>query len=222
MTAMALIRSPWRAARWLIIAPHPDDETLGAGALAYHAAGDQRLAGLVFVTDGSGSHPAGTTGLAAVRRREARSAAARLGASHTRLDWLGWQDGHPPAVGSIRFTRTAMRLAAIIRSRRVNALAVSDPGDRHCDHVAAFWLACEAHTRAQRRARLFTYPVWNSPLCTGTVLTTPAMPKGLRRRALSAHRSQLSPRMGADGFRLPVPMRRMAGADRLIAVDWPR
>ena len=53
-----LAASPWRGARWLVIAPHPDDETLGAGALIHHAAARNRLGGVVFLTDGGGSDSA--------------------------------------------------------------------------------------------------------------------------------------------------------------------
>lgn len=215
-----LRRSPWRDARWLVIAPHPDDETLGAGALIHHAAARGRMGGIVFLTDGGGSHPEGTPHLRAVRRREALRAAMRLSGQGARIEWLDWADGAPSAAGSGAFARAAMRLAHMIRDRRIDALAVSDPGDGHCDHVAAFDLAREARVRSRRGVQLFTYSVWDKPACRGAVFSTPAMPGGLRRRALSAHRSQLSPRMG-DGFRLPQDMRRMAPADRLTAVDWP-
>jgi N-acetylglucosamine malate deacetylase 1 len=216
-----LERSPWRRARWLVIAPHPDDETLGAGALIHDAAARKRLAGIVYLTDGGGSHPQGTAGLRAMRRREAHRAVRLLSATSVPVDWLGWQDGSPCETGSARFDCTAMRMAAIIRARRVDALAVSDPGDGHCDHIAAFVLACETRVRSRRKLQIFTYSVWDEAASRGVRLRTPPMPVGLRRRALCAHRSQLSPSMG-EGFRLPPSMRRMRAADCLVAVDWPR
>ena len=48
LATLALERSPWRSARWLVIAPHADDETLGAGALIHQAAEAGRLAGVVI------------------------------------------------------------------------------------------------------------------------------------------------------------------------------
>lgn len=47
-------------ARWLIVAPDPDDETLGAGALIHETAARRQLAGIAYLTDGTGSHPHGT------------------------------------------------------------------------------------------------------------------------------------------------------------------
>jgi LmbE family N-acetylglucosaminyl deacetylase len=216
-----LDRSPWRNARWLVVAPHPDDETLGAGALIHYAVANERLAGIAFLTDGGGSHPRGTPRLRSVRRREARTAIGRLAAKPSLIDWLGWQDGEPFMAGSAAFDRTAMRMAAIIRNRRVDALAVSDPGDGHCDHIAAFDLACEASSLSRRKVQIFTYSVWGEASCTGGLFQTPAMPTGLRHQALRAHRSQLTSSMG-DGFRLPPEMLRMQPADSLLAVGWPR
>lgn len=216
-----LDRSPWRRAHWLVLAPHPDDETLGAGALIHHAAARGHLAGIVYLTDGGGSHPQGTAGLRAVRKREARRAVRLLSAASAPVDWLGWEDGQPRKADSERFDRTVSRMAAIIRARRVDALAVSDPGDGHCDHIAAFELACETRLRSRRKLQIFTYSVWDDSICRGMRFCTAPMPISLRRRALCAHRSQLSPSMG-DGFRLPPSMRQMRAADRVVAVDWPR
>jgi N-acetylglucosamine malate deacetylase 1 len=213
--------SPWRGAQWLVIAPHPDDETLGAGALIHHAAAHDQLGGVVFLTDGGGSHPQGTPHLRAVRRREARRAVGLLTEGPIPIDWLGWADGNPRQEASTAFGRSARRLGTMIRTRRIAALAVSDPGDGHCDHVAAFQLALAARDQSRRALQIFTYSVWHDPACRGMRFATPDMPSGLRRRALSAHRSQLTPSMG-EGFRLPKPMRRMTSADQLIAVDWPR
>lgn len=221
MKVLSIEASPWRAARWLVMAPHPDDETLGVGALIHQAAATGRLTGVAFLNDGGGSHDGVAVCLRSVRRREAAIALRRLSEVPMRVDWLGWKDSHPHAAGTPSFELTARRLAAIIRARRVCALAVSDPGDRHCDHVAAFALAQAACARARRKVQLFTYSVWNNRACNGAMIRTRAMPEGARRRALAAHRSQLSGRMG-EGFRLPKSMRRMSGSDRLTAVDWPR
>lgn len=216
-----LARSPWSGARWLVIAPHPDDETLGAGALIHHAAARNRLGGVVYLTDGGGSHPQGTPHLRTVRRREARRAVGLLAEYPVPIDWLGWADGNPSHEASTTFDRSARQLGIMIRNRRIDALAVSDPGDRHCDHVAAFRLALAARDQSRRALQIFTYSVWHAPASRGTRFATPVMPCGVRRRALSAHRSQLTPSMG-EGFRLPKPMRRMVSTDQLIAVDWPR
>ncbi|MFL9841891.1 PIG-L family deacetylase [Sphingomonas sp. ST-64] len=199
--AAALQASRWRRARWFVLAPHPDDETLGAGALIAHSARAGRLAGIAFLTDGAASHPAGTPRLAIIRRCEARAALRRLGAAHAPVDWLNWRDAHPHAPGSPAFEREALRLAAQLRRRRVGAIAVSDADDGHSDHVAAFALAAHAVRLARRRIALFSYHVWSPRDPRRRYFRTPPMPSGRRRHALCAHRSQLTPRLG-EGFRL--------------------
>lgn len=214
VTAARLTDRPWSKARWLVLAPHPDDETLGAGALINHAAKNGRLGGIVFLTDGTGSHPAGTPRLAGIRRSEARRAIRRLGAGATRIDWIDWNDGHPHEPGSQVFLLTARWLSSILEDRRIDAVAVSDRTDAHCDHVAAFDLARTALGFAHRPLALFAYHVWSAPPPGGRKVVTPTMPPGLRRHALRAHRSQTSPSLG-HGFQLSRAKQRMASRDIL-------
>ncbi len=74
--------------RVAIVAPHPDDETIGAGGVAalHSRAGD--AVQIIVVTDGSGSRAGGLSGveMAKQRRREIAAAADILGASFV---WLG-------------------------------------------------------------------------------------------------------------------------------------
>jgi LmbE family N-acetylglucosaminyl deacetylase len=214
VTAEPLTSSRWARARWLVLAPHPDDETLGAGALIAHTATRGRLGGIVFLTDGAGSHPAGTPRIAMTRRSEARCAIRRLGAGDVPIDWLGWHDAHPYAAESIVFARDAARLGALLRRRQIDAIAVTDYTEAHCDHVAAYRLAEAAMKCARRRVSLFAYHVWSAMPASARRVATPVATSGRRRHALQAHRSQLSPRMG-NGFRLPSERQRMPGADTM-------
>lgn len=212
--AEALARSPWAQARWIVLAPHPDDETLGAGALIAHCAANDRLGGIVFLTDGTGSHPEGTPRVGPTRRKEARNALGRLGAKAIPTIWMGWRDAHPYPIDSRIFTRDAGRLAALLRWHRIDAIAVSDKSEGHCDHVAAYRLAEAALRRARRPISLFAYHVWSEAPRRGRRIATPAMPVGQRRLALLAHRSRLSPVIG-EGFRLPPEKLRMPAQDVL-------
>ena len=54
MKAEALVQSPWALARWLVLAPHPDDEVYGCGgAVALHVQAGHRVH-VVILTDGAG------------------------------------------------------------------------------------------------------------------------------------------------------------------------
>ncbi len=215
VNAEYLERSMWRRARWLVISPHPDDETIGVGSLVAQSAALGLLGGVFYLNDGTGSHPEGTTGLASARRKEARQALRRLAGRSVSMHWLGWQDARPPARSSLAFRNDAARLGGLMRRKAIDAVAVTDPSESHCDHVAAYFLARAAIGTSCRSISLFTYHVWSDPTSDATRrIRTRPMAAGLRRRALQAHRSQLSPAFG-EGFRLPAAMRSMAGVDTL-------
>jgi len=84
-----------RAARCMVVAPHPDDETLGCGATisAKRAAGT--AVRVVIVTDGRRSHGPDVVAeeeLVARRSAEAVEACAALGVGRSDVVQLGWMD----------------------------------------------------------------------------------------------------------------------------------
>lgn len=221
--AVPLHASRFATARWLVLAPHADDETLGAGALVAEAAGAGRLAGVVYLTDGAGSHANGGSKLARLRQREARLAVRRLAGRAAPLPvFLGWPDAHPFAVGSAAWRVAVRRLACLIRARSVDAIAVTGAQEPHCDHTAFHALACAAIASAHRAVALLDYRVWTDPAVPAARLTlrTRAMPPGQRRHALLAHRSQTSAAFGA-GFRLARAAWRMPASDVLHFTPHP-
>jgi LmbE family N-acetylglucosaminyl deacetylase len=83
--------------RIVIVAPHPDDEVLGAGGLIQAALSRDMSVRVVAVTDGERSHPHSTKAsdfeFAAVRSRESRLALSRLGWDEARITHLHIPDG---------------------------------------------------------------------------------------------------------------------------------
>src|SRR5580704_966399 len=67
----------------VVIAPHPDDESLACGGLIAEARAQGRPVRVVIVSDGTGSHPASKSypkaRLRELRETEARNAAKELG-----------------------------------------------------------------------------------------------------------------------------------------------
>jgi LmbE family N-acetylglucosaminyl deacetylase len=221
-----LSRSRWRDARWLVLAPHADDETLGCGALIYETAKAGRLSGVAFLTDGSGSHPCETASakrqLIARRQQEARAALRHLAPSVQRPIFLAWPDANPHAGSARARAATVARLAAFCRTERVSAIAVTGRDEPHCDHVAAFEVVDQVSKTASRPIAVFEYVVWakHPPGPDFAVVRTASMPLGGRNVALAQHRSQLTPALG-DGFRVPGPMLRMPASD-LLYTQGPR
>lgn len=221
MVTGSLSRQPWRALRWLVLAPHADDETLGAGALIAQTAAAGTFAGLVYLTDGSGSHetPQGRAArLIGIRRREAATSLFRLtGSRRNPPIHLAWKDAAPAAPGGPVFARTVARMAALCRRRQVDAIAVTALNEPHCDHAAAALVAYAVRARAKRPVVVAEYCVWGemTDVRRYRAVRTAAMPTGLRRHALRAHRSQLTAAHG-PGFRLPKQRQRMAATDTVF------
>lgn len=199
-------------APFLVLAPHPDDETLGCGGLLAAAAERAQAAHVLILTDGSASHPNSAeyppARLAALRRREAEAAAARLGLSATAVSFLGLQDAAAPREGPA-FDDAVEAIIASVRKTGARTLFVTSGFDPHCDHEAAFAMAEAAVRRV--RARLWAYPVWSLHLPAGVEVGS-APPSGYRfdvgpwrdrkAAAIRCHASQMTPLIGddPDGF----------------------
>ena len=215
-----LARSRWRRARWLVVAPHADDETLGCGALICETATAGSLAGVAFLTDSGGSHPCKTSldrrRLIALRRQEARAALRVLAPQSKPPLFLSWPDAAPHPHAAQERQATIARLAAFCRTSQVDAIAVTGRDEPHCDHVAAFEVATAVAAAAMRPTAVFEYIVWakHRPGRDFAVVRTAPMALSRRHSALAWHRSQLTPIHG-DGFRVPATMLRMPASDLL-------
>ncbi len=185
----------------LVLAPHPDDETLGCGGLIAEACARGEDVRVVILTDGAGSHPASKAfppaRLAALRQAEARAAAAALGLSEDRITFLDLRDGAAPREGP-SFDALAARVAALMTRFGVGTICATWGHDPHPDHLAAHLIAAAAARRAA--ARHLAYPIWGWALPAATRLPDPAL-RGARldisrnlpakRRAIAAHGSQI-------------------------------
>ena len=202
----------------LILAPHPDDESLGTGGLIAAAcdAGTPPL--VVILTDGIGSHPNSRThppaALRRLREQETAQATAELGLPPDRLLFLGLPDRFAPHDGP-GFEAAVTTLANLAARHGCTRLLAPWRHDPHCDHLAAHRIAVAASARAG--IGLVSYPVWGWTLPDNTALDGPR-PTGHRldvsavlprkRRAIAAHASQHGQVVTDDpeGFVLPAAM----------------
>src|SRR6476620_8399822 len=125
--------------RLIVVAAHPDDESLGAGGLIAEAAARGAEVTVIVATAGEASHPQSPTHgpqvLADIRRSEVRAAVAALSRSVV-VRQLDLGDG-----------RLADRIAELIAEIRLVVdgsggddgcwLVAPWLGDRHPDHAAA-------------------------------------------------------------------------------------
>lgn len=145
----------------LVIAPHPDDETLGCGATIAR----KRAAGtdvhLITVADGAGSHRSDALApgqLAEIRADELREACRILGLREADTVQLSIAD---ETVGD-HVDDVAERVGEAIERQRPDEVLVCSALDWHPDHQACNAAVRRAMTALppDRRPRLLEFPVW--------------------------------------------------------------
>ena len=199
---------------FVVLAPHPDDESLGAGGLIALARHQNHQVAVVLLTDGSQSHPKSRTypreRLIATRRAELAEAARILGLQTDSLFELGLSDAAAPTAGP-EFEKAVDEVGRVIARSGARSLFVTWRHDPHCDHEAAARLAEELRCR-ERWLKLWAYPVWGWHLPPSRIVPAPA-PAGLRisidevlaqkHAAIEAHASQMTDLIDddPDGFR---------------------
>ena len=142
----------------LVLAPHPDDETLGCGATILRKVAGGAPVTVAVLTDGSRSHRSPTIPpeqLAAVRHAEMIEAARRLHLPEGAVRWGGFGDG---ALSSSE-DEVVTFIAALITELEPAEVYATSALEPHPDHAAL--------GRAARRAvagtpgvTLLEYAVW--------------------------------------------------------------
>ncbi len=202
----------------VVVAPHPDDESLGCGGLIAEACARGTPMRLVVVSDGAGSHPGSRRypplRLRALREEETRAAAAELGLPASAIRFLGLPDRFVPVSGP-QAGAAGAAIAAAAREVEAGAVCVTWRHDPHCDHLAAADLVAAVRD-SLGGARVLAYPIWGWTLPLDQDVG-PA-PRGVRLdvsrhlsaklAAVAAHRSQTTDLIDdcPNGFRLTPEM----------------
>ncbi|TAL88267.1 MAG: PIG-L family deacetylase [Rhodanobacter sp.] len=192
--------------RLLVVAPHPDDETIATGLLVQQVREAGGEVCIVLLTPGD-NNPWPQRWLerrlridAPDRRRwaqrrgiEMQQALERLGLAQTSLRPLGWPD---LGVSPLLLHSTGSAVAAIAQELdrfAPNLIVVPSLLDRHPDHGAAHVVVRLALAGHAASPALFTYLIHGMPGHRGFVeiQATPAQVTN-KREALLAHRSQLA------------------------------
>ncbi|GAA1477584.1 hypothetical protein GCM10009623_20300 [Nocardioides aestuarii] len=190
--------------RLVVVAAHPDDESLGAAGLMTIAVASGVDVAVVVLTDGEGSHPASPTTppeeLAGVRRTECRAALDRLDEG-IELEHAGLPDGGL----SDEVASCAARITEAVGEGGGVLLVAPYRRDGHPDHEAAGRAAAAAARRTG--ARLVEYPVWlwhwarpeQAPWPEMRRLSLPPEVLATKQQAIAAHRTQLAGLSTAPG-----------------------
>ena len=210
----------------LVLAPHPDDETLGCGAALAAAVAAGRDAHVAVLTDGGGSHPGSRRWprerLAARRAEELAGALEELGEGRITHERLGYPDQGATTPDFPGVPETLERLARTMRARRLRTIWTTWEGDPHPDHVDGAALAdalAEAfRTLVGEGPDVLRFPVWGrfvervpDPDVDELLRFAPDVPsREAKARALARHATQMTPLIDddPDGFVMPAPMQR--------------
>lgn len=168
----------------LVLAPHPDDETLGCGGLLAAYAAAAVPVHVVVVTSGDyGEHgKAGT----ATRENESRAACARLGVTSVAF----WQE---PDRGVACNERTVVRAMEDILRANANLVLAPSIHEIHPDHRATAWMAIEAARRLVMQGHELCVAMYEigHPLHRVDALVDITHLAGIKQEAVSCYRSQL-------------------------------
>jgi LmbE family N-acetylglucosaminyl deacetylase len=194
------------ADRLLIIAPHPDDESIAAGGLLQAAKAAGAVLRVLVLTDGDNNpwpqrwvekrwriDAAARARWGARRREEAEVALELLGVSRKDVRFLALPD--------LGITDILMRddraVATTLRDEATSfaptLLVAPSPSDRHPDHSAAFILATHACAAAGRNfSRPLTFAVHGAaPQEGGVVVELSDAQRAVKYEAIRAHASQM-------------------------------
>ncbi|MEH2445283.1 MAG: PIG-L deacetylase family protein [Nostoc sp.] len=215
---------PWRSVNEiacsaaLIVAPHPDDETLGCGGAIALLGSLNCDVQVLVISDGTLSHPRSrkypADKLLALRETETLSALKLLGVEANAVTFCRMQDGsistqYQSAVASCRDYITEVAPQIIFLPWRY---------DPHADHRATWKLVKAALHDLHLSPRLIEYPIWDwdweqrGSLPASLEVTTWRLDIStvveVKQQAIAAYRSQITDLIDDDpqGFRLSAEM----------------
>lgn len=191
----------------LVIAPHQDDDVLGCGGFIALRRLAAREVHVVYVTDGSASHPGHPTltpaALATQRATEARAALRVLGVESTAIHFLGARDGTLGRQSPEESAALAAQLEHLLCRLQPAEILLPCGRDGSSEHEAVFRVFRRAYAASGVRAKVREFAIWAwwSPrllwrkIGSGQNVLRCEFEgyEFLKERALAAHRSQTEP-----------------------------
>ena len=204
---------------FLIVAPHPDDETLGCGgAIALLRQLAQPVKVLV-ISDGTRSHPNSrrypAPALRSLREQETLAALFILGVDSEAVTFARLPDGAVPTPDKAEFTKALALCQAYLAHATPATIFLPWRTDPHRDHRATWQLIHTALQNSPFSPRLIEYPIWDwDPQQRGVLAHVRAWRLDISRvtqrkqKAIAEYRSQTTNLIDDDpqGFRLTPEM----------------
>ena len=190
----------------LVVAPHPDDESLGCGGTIAHLRERNVPVHVLFLSDGSMSHPNSRSypadRLRQLRESEALAALSILNVPPENVTFMRQKDTQVATPGSPGFADAVTFVHALLIRIRPAMILVPWRRDPHRDHRASWQLLMQAMDTYPVRPRVLEYLIWLWELGSDDDMPRPdemivwRVPiDGVleqRNRAIAAHRSQVT------------------------------
>lgn len=148
----------------LVVAPHPDDETLGCGGAIALLRDRGCNVQVLVISDGTLSHPSSckypAPKLRALRESETISALAVLGVDATAVTFLRLPDGAVPTQEP-EFSQAVASCCNYLTQVAPQLIFLPLRYDPHPDHRASWKLIYTALANLNLSSRLIEYPIWD-------------------------------------------------------------
>ncbi|WP_461127884.1 PIG-L deacetylase family protein [Spirosoma aerophilum] len=190
----------------LVVAPHPDDESLGCGGTIVLLRQRGYSVHVLFVSDGTMSHPNSPTypadRLRAVRESEALDALQRLQVPAEQAVFMRQKDTQVATADSPDFDKAVDFIHTLLTNLQPQTVLVPWRRDPHRDHRASWQLVNAAMAKLPHAPRLLEYLIWlwelgkEEDMPRQNEMTVWRVPIESvieqRNQAVAAHRSQVS------------------------------
>ena len=204
----------------LVVAPHPDDETLGCGGAIAELRALRLPVWILVISDGTMSHPNSVAypapKLRALRAAETQRAMHLLGVDAANITFLQLPDGALPLPESPDFTPALEQCCCYLFNLAPNLIFVPWRFDPHPDHQATWHLISCALQRCHLQPRLIEYPIWSWDIAQRYSHKLPIIQwrlnisnvSSIKQQAIAAYRSQTTSLIHDDpqGFCLTPQM----------------
>jgi LmbE family N-acetylglucosaminyl deacetylase len=192
--------------RLLVVAPHPDDETLGCGLLIQQVLAAGGAVRVLLLTDGDNNpwpqryierrirmDAAARLRWGARRRDEAARAITQLGLPASALHVMGWPDMGLTEALCEDTSGVIAKVRAVLQAFNPNMVCCPDLSDRHPDHGAAHVLCRLALADLDPSPTLLAYPIHGQADASAYLIQIDAPPEHVQRKlqALAEHKTQM-------------------------------
>lgn len=147
----------------MVLAPHPDDESLGCGGLIAMLKEKGKHVSVVCITSGSASHNSRSHPpeiLTELRESEAKKACSKLGVPLEDVHFLRAPDSRLVHLDPQALAEIIENLASVFESMEIFALAMPWRRDPHPDHVVTHIIGDSVLKRVSKSALKIEYPIW--------------------------------------------------------------